>query len=134
MIDIFTYLFIQWRLKFFIRIRNLIFVSSYHSIFKNQALTTKKHKAIIYTQSSLSNKKVNLTRYQLYINWMKIYISMVRKIWLVPCMCFNDVYVKISYHFIFKHAFGAYTKYPSVFKYKMITNLDIDTIKTHTRN
>ena len=103
MIDIFTYLFIQWRLKFFIRIRNLIFVSSYHSIFKNQALTTKKHKAIIYTQSSLSNKKVNLTRYQLYINWMKIYISMVRKIWLVPCMCFNDVYVKISYHFIFEH-------------------------------
>ena len=43
-------LFLHWRLKFLIKLSYLTFLSSVHSRFKFKELTTKKHKAIRFSQ------------------------------------------------------------------------------------
>ena len=44
------HLFMQWRLKFLIKLSYLIFLSSVHSRFKFKALITKKHEAIGFSK------------------------------------------------------------------------------------
>ena len=89
-------MFLQWRLKFLIKLSYLIFVSYVHSRFKTKALITKKHKAINYESIKSIKKEEKLDKYSIItVPNQNIYLgekNTVRSLYVFAwCVCQNHL-------------------------------------------